>query len=78
MNLIGETVTILTSHDPTKTGKTGRVLLETANTLLLESDGRTFRVGKIDSTFKVIGTCRVVAGSDIAGRLQDRLGRTRA
>jgi RNase P/RNase MRP subunit p29 len=78
MNLIGETLTILTSHDPTKEGKTGRVLTETANTLLLESEGRTLRVAKTDAAFKVLDSGRVVTGSDIAGRLQDRWGRKRS
>jgi RNase P/RNase MRP subunit p29 len=77
MNLIGETLTILTSRDPTQTGKTGRVLIETANTLLLESGGRTVRVAKTEAAFKILGSGRMVKGSDIAGRLQDRWGRKR-
>jgi len=75
MNVIGQTVTVLTSSDPTKTGRTGRVLLDTANTLVLDSEGRSIRVEKAGAAFMIMGTKRVVTGSDIAGRLQDRLGR---
>jgi RNase P/RNase MRP subunit p29 len=75
MNVIGETLTVLTSPDPTKTGVTGRVLLETLNTLLIESGGRTLRVEKAGSAFMLLDTRKVVTGSDMAGRLQDRWGR---
>ena len=75
MNLIGETLTVLTSPDPTKTGRTGRVLLETAKTLLLESGRGPLRVEKEGSAFMLTGSGTVVTGSDISGRLQDRLGR---
>ena len=75
MNVIGEMVTVLASPDPTKAGRTGRVVLETANTLLLDSGGRKVRVEKAGTAFKVLGSGKVLAGSDIAGRLQDRWGR---
>ncbi len=75
MNVIGERLTVLTSPDPTITGRTGRVLLETANTLLLESGGRMARVAKSGTAFMMLGTGAVLTGEDIAGRLQDRLGR---
>ncbi len=75
MNVIGEKLTVLTSPDPTMTGRTGRVILETANTLLLESGGRTTRVAKSGAAFMLLGSGTVLTGSDIAGRLQDRLGR---
>ena len=75
MNVIGQTVTVLTSTDPTKTGRTGRVLLDTANTLVLDSEGRNIRVEKAGAAFMILGTNVVITGPDIAGRLQDRLGR---
>lgn len=77
MNVIGERLTVLTSPDPTKTGMTGRVLLETLNTLLLDSAGRTLRVEKRGSAFMLMGSGEVLTGTDLAGRLQDRLGRAR-
>ncbi len=75
MNVIGERLTVLTSPDPTKTGRTGRVILETANTLIIDSEGRTVQVEKSGTAFLLIDSGEVVAGPHIAGRLQDRLGR---
>ena len=77
MNVIGEKLSVLTSSDPTKSGRSGRVLLETANTLLLEEGGRTFRMEKAGAAFLITSSGAVVTGSDIAGRLQDRIGRRR-
>jgi len=78
VNVIGEKLTVLTSRDPTISGKSGRVLLDTANTLLLEETGRTIRVEKAGAAFLVMSSGVVVTGSDLAGRLQDRVGRRRA
>jgi RNase P/RNase MRP subunit p29 len=78
VNVIGQTVTVLSSKDPTNTGRTGRVLLDTANTLVLDSEGRNIRIEKAGAAFMILGTNSVITGSDIAGRLQDRLGRRKA
>jgi len=78
VNVIGEKVTVLTSSDPTKSGRSGMVLLDTANTLLLDEEGRPFRVEKAGTAFLIIGSGKVVTGSEIAGRLQDRVGRRSA
>jgi len=75
VNIIGEKLTVLTSSDPTKSGRSGRVLLETANTLLLDEGGRAIRVEKEGAAFLITGSGKIVTGSDIAGRLQDRVGR---
>jgi RNase P/RNase MRP subunit p29 len=77
VNVIGERLTILASNDPTMAGRSGRVLLDTANTLLLEEGGRAVRVAKAGAAFRVVGSGKVITGSDIAGRLQDRIGRRR-
>ena len=78
MNVIGEELTVLTSSDPTKSGRSGRVLLDTANTLLLDEGGRTLRVEKAGAAFLISGSGKIITGSDVAGRLQDRIGRPRA
>ena len=75
MNVVGEMLTVLTSKDPTKTGRSGVVLLDTANTLLLQERGRLLRVEKAGAAFMIIASGRILTGSDIAGRLQDRIGR---
>ncbi|MDE1853052.1 MAG: ribonuclease P protein subunit [Thaumarchaeota archaeon] len=78
MNVIGERLAVLTAKDPTKTGLRGLVLLETANTLLLGSGGRTLRIEKAGSAFLLLDSGNVLTGSDIAGRMEDRLGRKKA
>jgi len=75
MNLIGERLTVLKSSDPTKEGRSGRVVLETARTLLLDTGGRTLRVEKSGAAFVLLDSGRIVTGSDVSGRLQDRLWR---
>jgi RNase P/RNase MRP subunit p29 len=74
VNVVGEMLTVLTSKDPTKTGRSGVVLLDTANTLLLDEGGRGLRVEKAGAAFMVVSSGRIITGSDIAGRLQDRIG----
>jgi len=77
VNVVGEKLTVLTSRDPTKSGRHGIVILDTANTLLLDEGGRPLRVEKEGAAFMIAGSGKVITGSDIAGRLQDRVGRRR-
>jgi RNase P/RNase MRP subunit p29 len=77
VNVIGERLTVLTSSDPTKVGMNGQVVLETAQTLLLDTGSRVVRVEKFRSAFLLNHSKKVVTGSDIEGRLQDRWGRRR-
>ncbi|MGD0476990.1 MAG: ribonuclease P protein subunit [Nitrososphaerales archaeon] len=74
MNVIGERLTILSSPDPSKEGRTGIVLLDTARTLVLDCNGRTLRVEKKGNVFQVSDSKKVIAGADISGRLEDRWG----
>ena len=74
MNLIGERLTVVSSTDPTKMGKTGLVVLETANTLVIDFGPRRIRVEKAGAVFQISGSGKVLAGADIAGRLEDRWG----
>jgi RNase P/RNase MRP subunit p29 len=78
VNVVGEVLAVLTSSDPTKAGRSGRVLLDTANTLLLDEGGRVLRVEKAGAAFMIVGSGKILTGSDIAGRLQDRIGRRSA
>ncbi len=78
MNVIGERLKIISSTDPTKVGRTGVVLLESAATLVIDSGGKTIRVEKHGLAFQLLNSGRVFTGADIAGRLQDRLGRAAA
>jgi RNase P/RNase MRP subunit p29 len=75
VNIIGERLTVLTSSDPTKAGMNGQVVLETAQTLVLDTGQKIIRVEKSGSAFLLNRSNKVVTGSDIEGRLQDRWGR---
>jgi RNase P/RNase MRP subunit p29 len=77
VNIIGEKLTVLSSSDPTKAGKNGRVVLETAKTLLLDTGSKVIRIEKSGSAFLLNSSKKVVTGSDIEGRLQERWGRRR-
>ncbi len=73
MNVVGTRVTIMDSRDPTKKGVRGEVVLETAKTLLLDSSGRRLRIEKEGAVFLVDGSKQVISGSEIVGRLEERL-----
>lgn len=74
MNVVGERLSVVQSTDPSKIGMSGVVLLDTARTLLVKSGGRNLRVEKEGSVFIIDGSKRIVTGSDISGRLEDRWG----
>jgi len=74
VSIVGEEVTIIDSSDPTTTGKKGEVVLETANTLLLRTDGKTIRLPKAGTSLLRRGSSGVVGCEEFAGRLEDRLG----
>lgn len=75
MNLIGSNVTVQSCTDPSKRGLSGRVVLETANMLLLDTGKKSVMIEK-NGTVLVKGS-EVITGDEIAGRLEDRL-RSRA
>jgi len=74
MNVIGEKLCVVESTDPSKVGITGVVLLDTAKTLVVESEGRAVRVEKAGCVFSMAGSKRIIYGSDVLGRLEDRWG----
>ena len=75
MNVIGERLTVLKSADPTKVGRSGTVVLDTARTLVVRVPCGAIRVEKAGSVFQVGGAVRTVSGSELYGRLEDRWGR---
>jgi RNase P/RNase MRP subunit p29 len=78
MNVVGERLTVVSSRDHSKQGRSGTVMLDTANTLVLDCNGKRLRVEKSGNVFQVDGSKKVVVGADISGRLEDRWGlRTR-
>ncbi len=77
MNVVTRTLTIVSSTDPSKVGRKGTVLMESCNMLTLDVGGRKLAVEKKGSAFQVSGSREVLTGSDVAGRLEDRLGKSR-
>jgi RNase P/RNase MRP subunit p29 len=75
MSLIGSKVVVQSCTDPTKLGLSGRIVLETANMLLLDTGDRRVMLEK-KGTVLVSGR-EVITGEEIRGRLEDRL-RSRA
>ena len=73
MSIIGEDVAVLHARDPTKTGRNGKAVLETANTVVLLSSKGRLTVEKRGTVFLLSPSGRVAAGEDIEGRLEDRL-----
>ncbi len=74
MIALGESVTVFDSTDPTKKGRKGDVVMETAKTLLLQTNGGRITVEKHGAVFIVSSTGEVLSGDDMKGRLQDRFG----
>ena len=74
MNLIGARVKVVSSSDPSKRRLSGKVALETANTLLLDLGSRILRVEKSGLVIQELSTGTILSGEDIAGRLEDRWG----
>jgi RNase P/RNase MRP subunit p29 len=74
VNLIGEEATVISAADPTMKGRKGTVVLETANTLLIDSGPKRFTVQKKGTTLRLARTGSVVRGDQVNGRLEDRLG----
>jgi RNase P/RNase MRP subunit p29 len=73
MNIVGEEVVIVKASDPSKKGVSGMVVLETANTILVESRSKRVRVEKKGTGLKLLRSHEVVEGGQIAGRLEDRM-----
>ena len=73
MSLVGLKLEIAGASDPTKRGRRGTVLLETANTLLLQSGAKRIGVETAGSSFVRRETNEAICGDDVAGRLEDRL-----
>jgi RNase P/RNase MRP subunit p29 len=74
MNVIGERLAVVSSTDPSKVGRIGTVLLDTARTLILDSNGTTLRVEKAGSVFQCCDSKRIITGAEVSGRLEDRWG----
>ena len=77
MNVMGRQVTVITSTDPTKTGVSGLVVMETAKTIVMSTGDARLRVEKQGTAFLLPGSKNVVLGDELLGRPEERLGRGR-
>jgi len=77
MNVMGKQLTVITSSDPTKTGVSGLVVMETAKTVVMVAGDLRLRVEKQGAAFLLPGSKEVVLGDDLLGRPEERLGRGR-
>lgn len=72
---IGSTMNIVESNDPTLVGRTGLVLDETKNTLVMLEKDSTIRIGKASITFTLDNSDVVVQGALVGQRPEDRTNR---
>ena len=72
---IGSTMNIVESNDPTLVGRTGLVLDETKNTLVMLEKDSTIRIGKAGIKFTLDSSDVVVQGALVGQRPEDRTNR---
>ena len=72
---IGSTMNIVESNDPTLVGRSGLVLDETKNTLVMLENDRSIRIGKSSITFTLDNSDVVVQGALVGQRPEDRTNR---
>lgn len=72
---IGSMMNIVGSNDPTLVGRTGLVLDETKNTLVMLEKDSTIRIGKAGITFTLDNSDVVVQGALVGQRPEDRTNR---
>lgn len=77
MNVMGRQLTVITSTDPTKTGVSGLVVMETAKTIVMDTGDLRLRVEKQGTAFLLPGSKNIVLGDELLGRPEERLGRGR-
>ncbi|MFQ5919518.1 MAG: ribonuclease P protein component 1 [Thermoplasmata archaeon] len=76
--LIGLNVEVVEATDPSQRGVAGRVVDETRNTFLLDTDGAEVRIPKAGNTFRFdVGEGVRVRGDRLRYRPEDRVKRTR-
>ncbi|MDX1534406.1 MAG: ribonuclease P protein subunit [Thermoplasmata archaeon] len=76
--LIGLDVEVVEATDPNQRGVAGRVVDETRNTFLLETDGTEVRIPKAGATFRFdVDEGVIVPGDRLRHRPEDRVKRAR-
>ena len=76
--LIGQSVRIVDSRDPSLKNVTGKIVYETKNVLIINSDRNTIKVPKniVRVSLRLSdGNDCMINGSDLVGRSEDRIQR---
>ena len=76
--LIGQSVRIVDSRDPSLKSVTGKIIYETKNVLIINSDRNTIKVPKniVKLSLRLSdGNDCMINGSDLVGRSEDRIQR---
>lgn len=72
---IGSMMNVVESNDPTLVGRSGLVLDETKNTLVILENDACVRIGKSSITFQLDNSDVVVQGALVGQRPEDRTNR---
>ena len=72
---IGSMMNVVESNDPTLVGRSGLVLDETKNTLVMLENDACVRIGKSCITFQLDNSDVVVQGALVGQRPEDRTNR---
>lgn len=77
--LIGLRVEVADAPDPSHRGRSGRVVDETQNLLVVEAEGRELRIPKEGATFRFLleGDAVVLRGERLLHRPEDRVKKAR-
>ena len=72
---IGTTLNVVSSNDPTLVGRSGQVIDETKNTLVLLEGDNSVTFGKAALTFTIDDSDVVIQGALVSQRPEDRTHR---
>lgn len=75
MHLLGKTVAVVRSSDPTIVGLRGTLALESMHMITITTPDRSVRVSKTGTVLQVEKTGVLVSADDMRGRIEDRLSR---
>ena len=75
--IVGDRVKVVAASDHTHVGIHGEVVLESANSIVIEGADRLRRVQKKGTVLQLEGSREVVRGEELSGRPEDRLERLR-
>ena len=70
---LGRDLSIVDSTDKNIVGKSGTIVNETKNTIIIRDENKTTRLGKSTITFIIDETNAIILGSKVIQRPEDRI-----